>query len=102
MAREEADRERRRRKTAPAKIPLPPKLLPFLEPLVLGKVPSGPLFVSERPTADGEEKAPDSDKLLKMIRAAAKKAGLDDWQHIGNHSMKQFGPLFVFVWLFAD
>ena len=79
IAEEEAGRERRRRKTPAGRIHIPPNLHPFLLPLCVGKEPSGPLFVSERKTADGEEKRPDQDTMLKLLRAAAKRAGLEDW-----------------------
>lgn len=82
IAEEEASREKRRRKTQPGRIHIPPNLHPFLLPLCVGKEPSGPLFVSERKTADGEEKRPDQDTMLKMIRAAAKRAGLEDWVRV--------------------
>jgi len=79
IAEQEAKKAKRRLKTRPAHIHIPPKLHPFLLPLCVDKTQPGPLFVSGRKTLSGEEKRPDQDTMLKMIRAAAKRAGLEDW-----------------------
>jgi len=78
----ERDRSRvakRRRRTAPASIPIHPRLHAYLLPLVFDKDPTGPLFSSERRGPSGEEKPCDSDTMLKMLRNAARRAGLKDW-----------------------
>lgn len=82
IAEEAANREARRRKTPAARVPIPPNLHPYLRPLCIDKAPKGPLFVSTRRALDGDEKAPDSDTMLKTLRKAAKTAGLQDWVRI--------------------